>query len=696
MAMIRNQRIKLDKKDYFRALLTDTAPHDVPIIFSNEGFYVNSHRANVKNGDRLNKIVSLIYANHINPTLSKMGNENDALQKKLRYSSPFKYKIIKNEHSLRTLSLTHPRAQLNLAEFYRDHSPEINYLCSKSNFSVRAPVKVGNSFTVNSTRKISPEDYKSINIDTLESELYKKSASSFFTYKGYTRLYKIYNSERFVQLEKKYSQMWLLDISNCFDSIYTHSISWAVKGKQFIKGHVAYSSQVCQKMDTIMQRSNNNETNGICIGAEFSRVFSEIIFQEIDKNIENFLNVKMGFKYEVDYEIIRYVDDYMIFASSEKTAESVFKAISDCLNEYNLYLSDSKTYKYSRPFCTEKSALVVGLKMVLSELETSLFEIHYFNKTRQLFPKKIYRKFGFKNNFIDKVKKLCVERKSDYSLPSNFLISVFNKRINELILHYRAYIRDISKKALKEGKDLKQEVHDGMLVFRDTLEILLNLTLFFYSVKPSLSASNKVSQSIIKIDRFVSEEMPEHIAFMRSFIMTSISENLYFSHEDSYREGFTHIEQLNILLATSEFNENYLVSADLIKQMVKKNEELSYFEIVSLLYYCKGHEQYKEIVARLEKLSLQKVSEADLSKDSEAIHLFLDLMCCPYVSEELRKRLLAIELQKNTELLELINNNDDYSEDYVLPELLKTYWFIKWSSLDIYELLTRRELNSVY
>jgi hypothetical protein len=225
---------------------------------------------------------------------------------------------------------------------------------------------------------------------------------------------------------------------------------------------------------------------------------------------------------------------------------------------------------------------------------------------------------------------------------------------------------------------------------------MLNLTLFFYSVKPSLSASNKVSQSIIKIDRFVSAEMPEHLAFMRNFIMASISENLYFSHEDSYREGFTHIEQLNILLATSEFDNNYLVSSDLIQQMINKNEEPSYFEIVSLLYYCKGHEQYKEIVSRLEKLSLQKVLASDLSKNSEAIHLYLDLMCCPYISTELRQKLLDIEFQTNAELLELSNNNADYSKENVLSELSKTYWFVKWSSLDLYELLARKELNPVY
>ena len=342
MALSRTYKIKLDKKDYLRALLTDTAPSDVPLIFSNEGLYVNAHRAMSPSSEPLNKIVFALYSKHIDPALNESLNVSVAMQEKLKYSSPFKYKIIKNEHKLRTLSLTHPRAQLNFAEFYRDHSPEINYLCGQSNFSIRAPVKVGNSFTLRTQRKITSEDYKNIDIDTLESELYKKSSSSFYTYKGHTRLYKIYTSERYVELEKKFNHMWLLDISNCFDSIYTHSISWAIKEKSFIKDHVSHSNQFCQKLDTLMQRSNNNETNGISIGSEFSRVFSEIIFQQIDVNIEKYLSDKFKLKHSLDYEIIRYVDDYMVFSTSEKSANIIYKAISDALNEYNLYLSDAK------------------------------------------------------------------------------------------------------------------------------------------------------------------------------------------------------------------------------------------------------------------------------------------------------------------------------------------------------------------
>ena len=41
-----------------------------------------------------------------------------------------------------------------------------------------------------------------------------------------------------------------------------------------------------------MQRSNYNETNGIIIGWEISRIFSEVILQEIDRKVISLLEEK--------------------------------------------------------------------------------------------------------------------------------------------------------------------------------------------------------------------------------------------------------------------------------------------------------------------------------------------------------------------------------------------------------------------
>ncbi|OPX54309.1 hypothetical protein SAMN02745127_02988 [Oceanospirillum multiglobuliferum] len=217
-------KIKLDKKDYLRSILTDTSPSDVPSIFSNEGFYINSKIYDLCDDE----VESYSYIKEI---------FEEYINDKGRVSAlvPFKYKIYKDGKSLRGLSLLHPSSQFQIANLYKEYSPILNNLCTKSKFSIRAPVKVSNSFCIKSDARSVSNDYKIFDVDTIDSELYKRTASSYFAYKGVTRLYKLYNSSRYIDLEKKYSNMWMLDISNCFNSIYTHSIGWAINNKEYSK-----------------------------------------------------------------------------------------------------------------------------------------------------------------------------------------------------------------------------------------------------------------------------------------------------------------------------------------------------------------------------------------------------------------------------------------------------------------------------
>lgn len=217
---------KIDKKDHFRAILTDTAPSDTPIIFSNDGLYINHHKSRLAGSTNFNIIKSL-YERIVSPIESTKLNIDDAASAQNKQSYPLKYKIIKNETSLRTLSLIHPRSQKNYCSFYSEYGSAIISLCSQSPLTIRAPSKIGGSFY--SSDSDPHNKYKEINIDTIETELNRKHASSYFAYKGFNRLYKLYNSPRYFNMEQKYASMWTLDIANCFQSIYTHTISWAIK-----------------------------------------------------------------------------------------------------------------------------------------------------------------------------------------------------------------------------------------------------------------------------------------------------------------------------------------------------------------------------------------------------------------------------------------------------------------------------------
>jgi hypothetical protein len=309
---IKQIKVKLDKKDYLRTLLTDTAPSDVPIVFSNDGFYINSHRFIRGGATDLDKAVEKLYRHIINPSDGSKKNSG---------STPYKYKINKDEFSLRTLSLLHPRAQINFCEFYRDYSSAIIYLCSKSEISIRAPKKVGNTFY--SYDEDVTNKYKEITIDTPENELHRRHSSSFFSYKGFDRIYKLFSSKIYIEMEKKFSIMCLLDVANCFGSIYTHTVAWAVKNKDYTKSTLKFENQISSKFDRLMQRCNNNETNGIAIGPEVSRVFSEVIFQEIDRITIKELETSYELYHGKHFRVFRYVDDYIVFAQSESVIRRV-------------------------------------------------------------------------------------------------------------------------------------------------------------------------------------------------------------------------------------------------------------------------------------------------------------------------------------------------------------------------------------
>jgi len=571
------KRVRLDKKDSFRILLTDTAPGDSPIIFSNDGLYINSHSHQLGHNSTDNKIFKLFHEK-----LFRAGPSQ---------SSPYKYSVRKSNFSLRTLSLIHPRAQFNFAEFYAKHSDAIIYLCSLSKASIRSPYKVSNSYYRSNSDKSSK--YKEVDIDTLENELSRKHSSSYFSYRGHNRLYKLFDSNEYISLEKKFSSLWMLDVANCFDSIYTHTISWAIKNKEYVKSKTDYKNQFCDEFDRLMQRSNNNETNGIPIGSEVSRIFSEIIFQSIDCNIMKTISNTFGYKYDEDYIFRRYVDDYIVFSKSDEISSHVSKAISDGLADYNLYINEGKLKTYERPFTTEKSDIIGQVKIKIGELEDKILEKATNDGKRLVKPKKINRKDSVIKYFISQIKHLCKVGSRDYSDISSYLISTLSNRIIELTETYEQ-ITD----------ELEDEVK---LRYRDAIITMTRLIFFFYTVSPQVASSYKLAKIVIIIDKFFILKCPEFSDHFRTLVMSEVGDIPLSSGSDGERSGFVSLEGLNVLLATSEFGLNYLVPEERLNVFFSDSARPSYFSLMSLLFYIKNYEKYSEIKITIENEILKKM-----------------------------------------------------------------------------------------
>ena len=63
-----------------------------------------------------------------------------------------------------------------------------------------------------------------------------------------------------------------MDIARCFYHIYTHTIAWAVKGKEQAKELIGKETFE-NAFDTLMQHANYNETNGInCWSRDLSNI----------------------------------------------------------------------------------------------------------------------------------------------------------------------------------------------------------------------------------------------------------------------------------------------------------------------------------------------------------------------------------------------------------------------------------------
>lgn len=670
MALKKN--IKLDKKDYTRALLCDTQPADCPIIFSNDGLYVNlaDFEVNSKESTDFTPFSSFL-KNIINPSLDLSISVDEREQKKKKQSFPFGYCIVKDVFSLRHLSLIHPRAQLNYCEFYKNYSSVITYNTSKSNYSIRFPKKVANSFFLYEINEA--ERYKGEDIETTEDELMRRYSSSYFSYGGFNRIYKLFHSKIFFDLEKRFSTMWMLDVSHCFDSIYTHSVSWALKNKTFIRKHVANGNQFGQELDTLMQRSNNNETNGIPIGSEFSRVFAELIFQRIDNNIESDLMGEHGWVNTKDYVILRYVDDFIVFCNNESNAEIISKTINMKLNEFNLQLNVNKFKKYSRPFCTSKTGLIIKVNELIQNLESKLYKKHdgivTLNNIRNKHDLKVY--------MINNIKSMCLDRQSSYSDVSAYLLSSLSKRLISLI-HYFSF-----------GEDKNEEIKK----IKDVIFTLSDLMLFFFSVNPTVSSSYKLSKTMIIVNNYLKEISIDYSnIFMTSLVNTA--ENINFGDNDDglFIDDYISIEKVNLILAATFFGDNYLINTSFFNGILHK-KKLDYFTIISLLFYFRNRNSFQELKGIVERKIVELLcSNMDLLQSSEKAHLFLDVLSCPFVSIKTRriiykKYLKCFEPKKQRTHSEIEND---------LESLLKCYWFVKWDELNLLKMIEKKELKESY
>ena len=247
----------------------------------------------------------------------------EAEKSKKNTTAPIELSTYKNDISRRVLSIPNPEAFLRLVKLISENWVDIQAYAESEN-------------------SLSPITYMR---SYMESDLLEEINNESIREANQVKSDFVEGQKNCIRAAIGFQYRLKVDIANCYPSMYTHSVTWAICGKKEAKrllqmtnarrklepASIQNAYSLGNRLDAFMRFQKNNETNGIVVGPFTSRIFSEIILSAIDK----ILRERFVFR--------RYVDDYKFFFRSESDASESVKIIERILSEYNLNLNLAKT-----------------------------------------------------------------------------------------------------------------------------------------------------------------------------------------------------------------------------------------------------------------------------------------------------------------------------------------------------------------
>ena len=267
----------------YRVLVSDTLPYERPLFFTNRFFarFLKYYGVVCKDGRLL---ATKNHSDGIEDMLSIIGGQSGDIRK------AFQYSINKDgTEDTRTLTVIHPYHQVQMVEFYDRYKTVLLDFCNRSSFSLRYPCKVA-------TSQKRQKGFPSFLSD--DSLVYnaEESIKHFFAYNYYNNINSFYDDYRYLRAEKKFSCMYKSDLDKCFDSIIPESLSLAMFGEKMERCSGSMAEDFF-----LLNKSFQNDKNGIVIGPEFSRLYAEIILQKVDFETEKVLKEDKGYTNDKDY-----------------------------------------------------------------------------------------------------------------------------------------------------------------------------------------------------------------------------------------------------------------------------------------------------------------------------------------------------------------------------------------------------------
>ena len=625
-----------------RALLTDTLPYEVPVIFSNDKLYASL----------VSRTSSMsLHAHRLVERIRKLGAD---------VSKPYSYSIIKDGQRYTTLGIIHPTAQMRAASFYESFSPALLASCGHAEFSLRRPTGPTPIFSEHELNGDSTFRLGIPHVDPSEGDIDVAHVVSYFTYGKYNLLGKFVESEEFRRLEKRFRYLKTSDITRCFSSIYTHSISWSVKGKQFAKKHrVAFSFE--SKFDELMQAVNYGETNGIVIGPEMSRIFAEIILQDVDRKVQVALQPLLNNR---DYAIRRYVDDYFVFANSMDLVENITQQIARKLEDYKLYPNQAKNKVVVRPF-------VSGISLARSEIAdviTCLYELTD-DVVETADVTVIAGKAKALRARADIMRHACSKHNVELHVVSGWLLT---------------NLRNVLRKLTHKASLITREQANAMYL---CMAAVLDLIFYVCAVDLRVRTTYALCQCLSVIAELkcpAGSDLPDRLEHYIAEEMAVLVRNaMALQSEDPLG-----VEMANLLISGYHYVGTPFLRGEAAQEALNLMVDapgLTYFRYITVKFCTHKEPTGAAILKRLNEKAVALIGEGTekVEADAEAYLTFVDLLTAPDLSGKEKRKII-----KN-----VIGGNP---ADSVIDEVSRVLGFVDWNGMSIKHTLERKALRPAY
>ena len=300
--------------------------------------------------------------------IEEIRNKNKKNNKDYSYHACIQYASSRHKNIPRQFAIPHPESYMHLCQIIKENWEEINLHIGKAN----------PKFNHCHVRRIIGKPH-----------IFEMS---------YEGVEKDIKEDKDIEYSIGASLIVQADIATCFPSIYSHSIPWAIRGKNNAKKTRDHWSD---EIDARVRNIKDKQTNGLLIGPHASNIISEIILTQIDVKLR-----KAGYE-----KVIRNIDDYVFYAVDEKNAQEFLKDLENFLKEYELLLNPKKV-----KILPYEKYLLEGWKLKLYR--------HRFT-----FPSKSDISFTAINSYINYALELAHEN-NDYATLKYIIKVIANKTLS--------------------------------------------------------------------------------------------------------------------------------------------------------------------------------------------------------------------------------------------------------------------------